>query len=333
MSVDVMTGGAAGAAGGRVRVGAGAAPVVVAMRGPGGGPGRWEMFVRHRAGSLEAVVSQARRRNLAVAGAVLLLMLASAGALMRYTRQAQKLAELQMDFVAGVSHELRTPLTVLRTAAYNLRGAVAQNPAQVERYGALIQQQTARLGDLVDQVLQFASAKAGRLVRDSEPVSVEALVEDSLAAVKPALESSRCVVEKSVAPDLPQVVGDRNALRQALENLLSNAVKYGTQGSDWIGISAARDSAGTVEIRVADRGPGIPASEQEQIFDPFFRGKRAIQEQIHGTGLGLSLAKETILAHGGTITVHSEPAKGTEFVIRIPVAPAEYRHEHAHTSG
>jgi len=83
--------------------------------------GRWLLSVRHRTGSLEALVQQTRRRNLAVTGAILLLMLAASGALLQFSRRAQRLAELQMEFVAGVSHELRTPLSVIRTAAHNLR--------------------------------------------------------------------------------------------------------------------------------------------------------------------------------------------------------------------
>jgi signal transduction histidine kinase len=77
-----------------------------------------------------------------------------------------------------------------------------------------------------------------------------------------------------------------------------------------------------VEIRVSDRGPGIPANEQEQIFDPFFRGARAIEDQIHGTGLGLSLVKKIVEAHGGSVRVKSEPMKGAEFIVLLPAAPA-----------
>ena len=88
-----------------------------------------------------------------------------------------------------------------------------------------------------------------------------------------------------------------------------------------------------VHIRVADRGPGIPKDEQGQVFDPFFRGKRALQDQIHGTGLGLSLVKDIIEAHGGSIALHSEPGKGTEFVARIPAAPQEYQDELSHSAG
>lgn len=295
--------------------------------GPGGPRiemGRWQMYARHRAGSLEAVVSRARWRNLAVTAGVLLLMVASVAALIRYTRRAQRLAELQMEFVAGVSHELRTPLTVIRTAAYNLRGKVATNPAQVERYGVLIQEESGRLKDLVEQILRFASANAGRVIQQPEPVSIEAVIDETVASSKATIEGSKCVVEKTVDPELPIILGDPTALKHALQNLLSNAAKYGTNGSNWIGVSASKadDRENTaVEIRVADHGPGIPQDEQAHVFDPFFRGRRAIQDQIHGTGLGLNLVKKIVEAHGGTIRVSSEPTKGTEFIMRIPAAP------------
>jgi signal transduction histidine kinase len=87
-----------------------------------------------------------------------------------------------------------------------------------------------------------------------------------------------------------------------------------------------------VEIRVADRGPGIPAGEMGHIFDPFYRGKMAVDDQIHGTGLGLSLAKRIVDAHGGSITVKSEPGMGTEFTMRIPAAPAERIDEFAESA-
>jgi signal transduction histidine kinase len=304
-------------------------------RGPGPSRGRWQMSVRHRAGSLEAVVAAARRRNLAVIAAILLLMLATATALVRSARHAQRLAHLQMDFVAGVSHELRTPLTVIRTAAYNLRGQLAHNPSQVERYGTLIQQESERLTELVEQILWFARAKAGRPIRETEPLSVEAVINESVESSKGVIEGARCVVETSIEPGLPLILGDAAALRHALQNLLSNAAKYGTEGGNWIGVFARRSAhqdLPAVEIRVADRGPGIPAEEQDSIFDPFFRGKRAVQDQIRGTGLGLSLVKGIVEAHGGTIAVNSQPAKGTEFVVRLPAAPPELQDEFSHSA-
>lgn len=298
-----------------------------------GGPdrGRWVLSVRNQAGSLEAIVERARMRNLAVTGGILLLMMAAVWALVRYTRRAQQLAELQMEFVAGVSHELRTPLSVMRTAGHNLKGRVANDPARVQRYGALIEEQSEKLTAIVEQVLRFANAQADRVIGAKEPISVASIVDDAIAADRRLIEESGCSVEKTVAPDLPAVMGDANTLRHAVQNLISNAAKYGCSGG-WIGVSAALapDSRGhAVEIRIADHGRGIPEDELNQIFEPFYRGKKAISDQVHGTGLGLSLAKRIVQAHGGAISVRSEEGKGTEFIVRIPVATMEREHEFA----
>ncbi len=301
------------------------------------GRGRWQMLVRHQSGSLHTMVSRARQRNLALSAALLLLMLAAVASLVRSSRQAQKLAELQMNFVAGVSHELRTPLTVIRTAAFNLKEKVATHPAQVEKYGSLIQAESEKLTALVEQVLRFASARSGRVIFERRPVSVESLIEEGLQTSGTALKGDRWIIEKYFAPGLSMVLADEMALKQAIQNVLDNAVKYGmSSGSSWIRVSAVQvtDAAGAaVEIRVADRGPGIPHDEQKHIFDPFFRGRRAVQDQIHGTGLGLNLVKRIVEAHGGTVTVKSQPKQGTEFIIRIPAAPPELRNEFAHSSG
>jgi signal transduction histidine kinase len=280
------------------------------------------MVVRHRAGSLEAVVAMARWRSLAVTAGVLLLLVVTVGALVRFTRSAQRLADLQMNFVAGVSHELKTPLTAIHTAAYNLRGRLAQNPAQVERYGELIQKESGRLKELVEQVLQFASANAGRVIHEREPVSVEQVIEETVEMARPVIQAAHCTVEKTVAAGLPEVLADSLALKSALQNLVANAVKYGAKEDSWVGISASQ-AGGAVEIRVADRGPGIPEEEQKHIFDPFYRGKKALQDQVHGTGLGLNLAKRVVEAHGGTIRVESEEGHGAEFIVRLPVLPRE----------
>ena len=321
-------------------------------RGPGsGGPGRglssdsgrgrWLLSVWLRNGSLDTVVASARRRNLAISGGILMLLLATGAALGQFSRRAQQLAQVEMEFVTGVSHELRTPLTVIRTAAFNLRGKVATNPSQVERYGALIQQESERLGEIVEQVLRFAGAQAGRLVQERQPVSVPGLIEETLQSNKGLLEDALCEVETRIEPNLPPVTGDSLALRHALQNLLANAAKYGgTAGKQSVGISA-RTVPGTkgsptdtmIEIRVSDHGAGIPPEEQKHVFDAFFRGKKAVQDQVHGTGLGLHLVKRIVEAHGGTVSLESELDAGSTFVVRIPAAVAEHQDELAPSLG
>jgi signal transduction histidine kinase len=292
-------------------------------RGFGGdGPGRWQILLRHRAGSLEALVAQTRRRNLGISAAVLLLILVTASMLVWFSRQAQRLGEMQIRFVAGVSHELRTPLTVIRTCAYNLRNPAFRNRVgQVERYGQLIEAESEKLEAMVDRVLRFASADAGHVLRERAPVAVKNLIEEELAAKREAIELGNVVLEERIGDDLPPLLGDEKALRHVLQNLIDNALKYGIQPNHWIGVYANTFiDADTrfVEITIADRGAGIPAEEQGSVFDAFYRGRRAVQDQVHGTGLGLNLVKTIVEAHGGTIRVKSTPASGTEFIVRLP---------------
>ncbi|MFZ0885708.1 MAG: HAMP domain-containing sensor histidine kinase [Candidatus Acidiferrales bacterium] len=292
---------------------------------PARSSGVWLLRVHHHAGSLESIVAGARRRNLALSAGLLLLILATVASLVRSSRRERQMAELQMNFVEGVSHELRTPLTVIRTAAFNLRGNLAQKPDQVTRYGALIQTESEKLTALVDQVLRYGSARSGRLIAQRSPIAIDALIESTLQSSRLGLENSNLTIEKEIAPNLPLVLADPEAMEHVLQNLFENAVKYGTESSNWIGIFAASappNGAPAVEIRVADHGPGIPKEEREHIFDSFYRGRRAVQDQIHGTGLGLTLAKKIVEAHGGTITVKSQPSEGTEFIVRLPAATA-----------
>jgi signal transduction histidine kinase len=302
--------------------------------GPGGPPGRgsWEMFVSPPGGSLEALVERSRWRNLALALSLLVLIVATALLLVRSARQAQQLAELQMNFVSGVSHELRTPLTVIRTAAFNLRGRVAAKPEQVERYGKLIQEQSEKLGALVEQVLRYASSRVGQVIHEREAVVIDDVIDGGIRSSQLALDHSPYELEKKIDPGLPLVLADERALQHVVQNLVDNAVKYGTESSNWIGITAGR-ADNFVEIRVADRGPGIPADEQALIFEPFFRGRRALADQVNGTGLGLNLVKKIVEAHGGTIRVQNHQPRGAEFVVRVPIAPPEMQDEFAHTAG
>jgi signal transduction histidine kinase len=293
--------------------------------------GRWLLNVRHRSGSLEAVVNQVRLRNLAVTTGILVLMIGAIVALASFTQRAQRLAQLQMDFVAGVSHELRTPLSVIRTAGHNLGSGVVANPKQVQRYGNLVAGEADRLTAIVEQVLRFAKSKAGQTIGARESVPVQDILDKAVESSAALVAAAHCQLETKISPSLPPLFADPVSLQHAIQNLLSNAAKYGAEGA-WISLSASLPPKGDqrfVEIRVADHGAGIPPAELGQIFDPFYRGKWAIENQIHGTGLGLNLVKRIVEAHQGTVTVQSQPGQGTEFLLRLPTAPAEHTDEFA----
>ncbi len=304
-------------------------PLTASSLPPGRFPGLWLLRVHRHTGSLDAIVTQARHRNIILSAGLLLLLFATVVLLVRFSRRAQDIAEMQMNFVASVSHELRTPLTVIRTAAFNLRGTLASQPEQVTRYGTLIRQEAEKLSALVEQVLRYGNARAGRVLQQRERLAIPELIEASLLAARGSAPASQVMIEKHLEPDLPPILADRESMQHALQNLIDNAIKYGTRGSEaGIGISATASKNGgplTVEIRVSDRGAGIPEKELPYVFDPFFRGHRPVQNQIHGTGLGLNLVKRIIEAHRGTISVHNRPDRGAEFVVRIPGAPANFQ--------
>jgi signal transduction histidine kinase len=294
--------------------------------GGGGGDNRaWELRIRHRAGSLGAAVAQVRRRNLLISSGILLLLVSSIGLLMLSVRRAKKLAQQQMDFVAGVSHELRTPLAVIDSAGYNLTKGVVKDPQRVAHYGALIRKETRRLQEMVEQILEFAGVQSGKQKYELHPTNVNQVIHDVLSASQPLLAEGGFQLETNVAADLPAVLADSSALARALQNLLNNAMKYGGDNR-WIGVNAKAVASGKgaeVRLTVADRGLGISAEDQRHIFEPFYRGSEVKAAQIHGNGLGLSLVKNIVTAHNGRITVESTEGKGSQFTITLPAIAEE----------
>jgi signal transduction histidine kinase len=300
---------------------------------PGDPRGLWTLSANHAAGSLEALTARARRRNLLLAAGLLSLLIATVMALGRSSRAETRLAEMQMEFVTGVSHELRTPLAVIRAAGFNLHSRFAHEPKQVVRYGQLIEEESKKLGALVEQVLRYGSAEAGRVIGARAPVEVKTLIEESLPGGREALlEAGTRLVEK-IEHRLPPVEADRESLEHALRNLIENAVKHGGRRDSTVLVSAARATLGgapAVSIGILDHGPGIPKEERELVFQAFFRGKLAAENQVHGTGLGLHLARRIVEAHGGTLVLRVLPGQGTEFLATIPAA-AEEIDESAHS--
>jgi signal transduction histidine kinase len=296
--------------------------------GPPHGPEsttRWRLVARHRAGSLEAAVSAARMRNLALSFGVLLLMFGSVAVLAITADRAERLARQQIEFVAAVSHELRTPVSVIGAAAENLADGLVADPARVKQYGARIQVESRRLAEMVERVLLFAGIKAGRAVEHRAPVEPGVLVTDALSSCSSAIAEAGATVETDVAGVLPLVIASRSAIGASLQNLIANALKYGGP-TPWLRVTATSGRGRTgdeVRIAVADRGLGIAAADLPHIFEPFYRGAEAQSRQIRGNGLGLSIVKGIVEAHGGRVTVESTPGSGSTFVVHLPASRGE----------
>jgi signal transduction histidine kinase len=282
---------------------------------------QWQLVVQHPAGSLDIAVSAWRTRNLAISFGLLGVLAASMVLLVSVMRRGQKLAKLQMEFVASVSHELCTPLSVINCAAENLADGVVESPGEIREYAEIIRDQGRRLEHLVDQSLSIAAGRLGQSQLSLRPVQISPILTRTIEASGPMLREAAFEVKEKIGSDLPLVMADPGAVEKCVENLLSNAVKYG--GSEREIAVCAEVVNGMkrpeVQVSVKDRGVGIAAGDLPNIFEPFYRVPSARESRVRGAGLGLYLVKKTMEAMGGTVTVASELGRGTSFVLHFPV--------------
>ena len=230
-----------------------------------------------------------------------------------------RVAKLQTDFVNKVSHELRTPLTSIRMFVETLQLGRLQDPDRQREALEIVAEETARLSGLISRLLDWARMESGRRTYQLSRQPVAPIVELALEALEPQLLHQPAEVVRELAPDLPPVLADRDALAEALLNLLNNALKY-TGAQKRIVVGASAQGTGAVVIRVSDNGPGIPWREQKRIFQKFYRARDPLSRTIDGTGLGLAMVKHIVSAHGGKVTVRSEVGQGASFTILLPAA-------------
>lgn len=277
--------------------------------------GATRLVATHTSGSIDAFMNGKLRRDLAVGFSLLLLIAAAVLSIIVSSMRTRYAAQRQIDFVSSVSHEFRTPLAVIKSAGENLADGVTRDASQVNNYGELIKSEGNKLNAMVEQILEFAGANSGRQKLKRESTLVADLVNSAIDECRPIAEDRGFEIETDIAEDLPIVNVDRSAMSQAIQNLVTNSIKY-SNGKKWLRVSAS-NGEGKVKIVVEDRGIGISKSDLKQIFEPFFRSKDVVDAQIHGNGLGLSLVKKTLDAHGGEVTAKSELGKGSKFTIEL----------------
>lgn len=267
----------------------------------------------------------AEQRRIKLFGALILGTLAAAlvglvAARRAFYRQLE-VAEMKSNFVSSVSHELRAPIASVRLMAENLGNGKIAGAARQNEYFHFIVQECRRLSSLIENVLDFARIEQGHKQYEFEPTDVTALTRTTVKLMEPyAAEKGVKLELLNGTAETMEAVVDGRAIQQALVNLVDNAVKHSPKGRSVI---IANEKTATPEpiirISVADQGPGIPVAEREKIFERFYRSGSELRRETQGVGIGLSIVKHIVEAHGGRIVLESESGSGSRFTIELPI--------------
>jgi signal transduction histidine kinase len=230
----------------------------------------------------------------------------------------EKLSRMKSEFISNVSHEIKTPIAAVRTLAENLNEGWVTDDNKLRDYFRLIARESERLSHLVENILDFSRLDAERKTYRMELVSLGDVISKTVNRFRLLIDGQGVALTEQVPSDLPEAKVDAEALEQALLNLLDNAVKY--SGEDkYVEVSAGIQGQ-IVLIKVTDHGSGISKGDLKRIFEKFYRVESRGGKKVPGSGIGLTLVKEIVEAHGGRVEVESKEGKGSTFTIAIPIA-------------
>lgn len=230
--------------------------------------------------------------------------------------ESRRLEETRRDFVANISHELKTPIGAVSLLAEALQDAI-DDPAMVKKFAANLQREANRLASLVQDIIQLSRLQSAEAVANAALLDLSGVVAEAVERNHFLAESKQIRIRVD-APRGHKIYGDHEMLSTAIKNLIENAILYSEEGSQ-VGVGL-RAVDGIAEISVADNGVGIPAEEQDRIFERFYRVDASRSRQTGGTGLGLSIVKHVALNHRGDVRLFSQPGLGSTFTLRLPVA-------------
>ncbi len=259
-------------------------------------------------------------------GILLVAMVVGSWLIVNDLNRQMTLARQKTDFVSNVSHELKTPLTSIRMFSELLAEGRVKDEAKRRSYLHIITAETARLTRLINNVLDFA-----RLERDEKKYNIKEcdlvnLVRETAESYRPHLENHGFALRYELPEKPVNVRGDCDALAQILVNLLSNAEKYSNHAKQIeISIEQHASPLPYAEVRVLDRGSGVPRGCEEKIFEKFYRAHDSLASGIQGSGLGLTLARQIARAHGGDVVYQPREGGGSCFAMRLPLTPGEHK--------
>jgi two-component system phosphate regulon sensor histidine kinase PhoR len=241
----------------------------------------------------------------------------------RDVTERERTETMRRRFVSDVSHELRTPIAAIRAAVETLAGE-SDLPPDIARLMGILERQSSEMEALVSDLTDLSQIESGAVTLAIEPIALRPLLLSVVRDLAPAAEARNVTVAVEAAENL-ELSGDTRRLSQVFRNLVDNAVKFSPAGHrvDVLaegGIPIGPGRASPVVVHVVDRGIGIPRSEQDRIFQRFYRVDPSRAKSVPGTGLGLAIVKHLLILHGGTIRVDSESGKGSRFTVTLPAA-------------
>lgn len=277
------------------------------------------LYLRYKDRSIEQDVRRWALGKMALVGFIDLMLGAGLFLVFSNVRREVHLSRLKSDFVANVSHELKTPLALIRLFAETLELGRVQGEEKARQYYRIINKESQRLTQLINNILDFSRIEAGRKEYEFAPTAVNRVVNEVLDAYRFQIEQQGFSLEAELAEDLPEAPVDKEALGQALINLVNNAIKY-SKDERHIRLVTRREGDSLV-LSVTDRGIGIPKGEQKKIFEKFYRAENSLVHETKGSGLGLALVRHIMQAHGGSVEVESVPGQGSTFTLLLPLHP------------
>ncbi|NBU23066.1 MAG: two-component sensor histidine kinase [Actinobacteria bacterium] len=233
--------------------------------------------------------------------------------------EAKKLEDTRRDFVANVSHELKTPIGAIGLLAEAIQGA-GDDPEMIRKFSSSLIRENQRLASLVQELMQLSRVQSAAGLENAVEVDLSVVVSDAIDRNQVLAEKRNIKVQGSTSPSL-KILGDYEMLATAVKNLIENAIVYSEPGTQ-VGVGL-KEVDGVAEISVTDSGIGIPESEQERIFERFYRVDPSRSRETGGTGLGLAIVKHIAANHGGQVKLFSQPGVGSTFTLRLPITLQE----------
>lgn len=268
-----------------------------------------------KGGTIQSLVKSRAETNLVLLLLLIVILLVGVWIIFRNVKKEVALAKIKSDFVSNVSHELRTPLALITMFAETLEMGRVKTEEKKKEYYTIISNEANRLSKIVNRILNFSQAEAGKRKYNFAKVQLNEIVESVFGTYGFHLQNKGFKFVSQPDDSIPTIYADKEAVSEAIINLIDNAVKY-SQDKKEVELSTGMIGE-LVFIKVKDHGMGISEKDQKRIFDKFYRVAGDNIHNTKGTGLGLSLVKQIMEAHKGEITLHSTPDKGSSFILKF----------------